>query len=66
MRLMYLLLCIMTTFACYNKVFLANCVPAYGHRNIKTQGITTAISLLYWSRWNHYFVSLWISTLMTF
>ena len=36
-----------------------------GHWNIKTQGITTVISLLYWARWNHDFVSLWISTLMT-
>ena len=35
------------------------------HRNIKIQGRTTVKSLLYWAFWNHYFTSLWISTLMT-
>ena len=32
------------------------------HRNIKIQGITTVISLLYCVRWNYYFVSLCMST----
>ena len=39
-------------------------IDEYIHRNIKIQGITTVISLLYEAHWNHYFVSPWISMSM--